>query len=113
MVASPERAWRRRPLRETNRRRDEMNGGGAFGRELSRKAFVKGVGAMVVGVGVAGAGTARAAESPFASNGPYDPAQVDTWLTIHPDNTVSIKTGRTELGQGTSVGMSMIAAEEL
>ena len=42
-------------------------------KEFSRKSFLKGGGAMVVGFSLAGgglAGTAVAAESPFASNGP-------------------------------------------
>jgi nicotinate dehydrogenase subunit B len=85
-------------------------------KEFSRRSFVKGGGALVVGFSVVGAGVAAkagAAESPFASNGPYDPRQVDSWLAIHSDNTVSLRTGRVELGQGTSLGLSMIAAEEL
>jgi len=84
-------------------------------RELSRKSFVKGGGALVVGLGLAAgaAGRAQAAESPFASNGSFDPGQVDTFLTIHADNTATIKTGRVELGQGSTTGMIVLAAEEL
>ena len=48
-----------------------------------------------------------------ASNAPYDPNAIDSWVTIHCDNTATIKTGRVELGQGTSLGLLMIAAEEL
>ena len=84
--------------------------------EFSRKSFVKGGGALVVGFSFAGAGLARtsaAAESPFASSGPPDPGLIDSWLTVHADNTVSVLSGAIELGQGTSVGMSLIAAEEL
>src|SRR5262245_30976292 len=91
-----------------------MGTGATLTRELSRRSFLQGTGALVVAIGTGAlTGKAAAADSPFASNGPYDPAQVDTWIAVHADNTVSIKTGRTELGQGTSVGMSMIAAEEL
>ena len=84
-------------------------------KDLSRKSFLKGGGALIVGFSSLGAlaGTAQAADSPFASNAPYDPNAIDSWVTIHGDNTATIKTGRVELGQGTSLGLLMIAAEEL
>src|SRR5262245_27884096 len=85
-------------------------------KELSRKSFVKGGGAMIVGLSVAGAGVAgkaHAAESPFASNGPFDLNAVDTFVTIHADNTGSIKSGRVEMGQFSNMGLVLIAAEEL
>ena len=71
---------------------------GLLHKEFSRRSFVKGGGALVVGFGLAGAGVggkAQAAESPYASNGPFDPNVIDSWITVHADNTVSIKTGRT------------------
>jgi len=85
-------------------------------KEFSRKSFLKGGGAMVVGFSLAGAefaGKAQAAESPFASNGSPDLGQVDTFIAIHADNTATIKTGRVELGQGSTTGMLVLAAEEL
>jgi CO/xanthine dehydrogenase Mo-binding subunit len=85
-------------------------------KEFSRTTFVKGGGMMFVGMSVAGAGlvgTAQAADSPFASNGPPDLQDVDSFIAIHSDNTVSVKTGRVELGQGSNMGLMMIAAEEL
>jgi hypothetical protein len=52
-------------------------------RELSRKSFVKGGGALVVGFSMLGAGlagkAAEAAEDPYASNGPFDQGLVDSW----------------------------------
>jgi CO/xanthine dehydrogenase Mo-binding subunit len=89
---------------------------GVTHREFSRKTFVKGGGAMFVGLAVGGAavaGKAQAADSPFASNGPPDPQTVDAFIVVHSDNTVSVKTGRVELGQGSNTGLMMIAAEEL
>jgi CO/xanthine dehydrogenase Mo-binding subunit len=85
-------------------------------KEFSRTTFVKGGGALIVGIAAAGslgARSASAAEDPYASNGPYDARQLDTWLAVHADNTVSVKSGKVELGQGTSTGLLMIAAEEL
>ena len=85
-------------------------------REFSRKAFLKGGGALVVGVslaGTVGSGTARAAGSPFASNGSPSLDQVDSFVAVHADNTASILTGRVELGQGSATGLLLVAAEEL
>jgi nicotinate dehydrogenase subunit B len=86
-------------------------------KEFSRTAFVKGGGAMVVGFSMLGAGVgakaAKAAEDPYASNGPYDLQAIDSWLSINADNTVTLKPGKVELGQGSLTGFLMIAAEEL
>ena len=45
-------------------------------KEFSRKTFVKGGGALIVGMSVVGAGVgakaAKAADDPYASNGPFD-----------------------------------------
>jgi nicotinate dehydrogenase subunit B len=87
-------------------------------KEFSRKAFLKGGGALVVGFSMAGPllapGNARAADgSTFDSYGPFDPRQVDSWLIIHADNTASVKLGKVELGQGSTTGLLMVAAEEL
>ena len=85
-------------------------------KEFSRKTFIKGSGALIVGFSMAGVGAkaAKAADSPFASNGAsLDLTQVDSWLTIHADNTATIRSGIVELGQGSSTGIMMVAAEEL
>ncbi|HWE80368.1 MAG TPA: molybdopterin cofactor-binding domain-containing protein, partial [Gaiellaceae bacterium] len=87
----------------------------AGGRELSRRAFVKGGGALVAGLGLAGSlrsGSARAAD-PFASDGPAPAGEADSFIAIHADNTASVITGRVELGQGTSTGLLLLVAEEL
>jgi nicotinate dehydrogenase subunit B len=85
-------------------------------KEFSRTAFVKGGGALVVGfsmLGAATAGKANAAIDPFESLGPHDQGSVDSWIVINADNSVTLKSGKVELGQGTSTGLLMIAAEEL
>ena len=55
-------------------------------KEFSRKAFVKGGGALIVAFSTFGAavtGKAQAADSPYASNGPGDMYQLDAWLSVH------------------------------
>ena len=41
------------------------------------------------------------------------PNAVDSFLTIHADNTASLRSGRIELGQGSTTGLMILAAEEL
>jgi CO/xanthine dehydrogenase Mo-binding subunit len=84
-------------------------------KEFSRKTFVKGGGALIVGLSFAGAaGKAQAGVvDAFASPGPADPNSVDSFITIHADNTASLNSGRINLGQGAIMGLMLIAAEEL
>jgi CO/xanthine dehydrogenase Mo-binding subunit len=92
-------------------------------KELSRRSFLRKGGSFVVGVSIAGsaAGVAGAANNPKATvgshtgalAGPPDPTQVDSWLQINPDNTVTLFHGWVELGQGSPTAIRMIAAEEL
>jgi nicotinate dehydrogenase subunit B len=84
-------------------------------REFSRKEFVKGGGALIVGFSVLGSsfvGKASAVDDPYASNG-LDQYQIDSWITIHADNTATIKTGGIRQGTGSDTGLLMIAGEEL
>ena len=92
--------------------------------ELSRRTFLKGSGALIVGfstlAAAAGAKAASVAEpAPVAAShtgavpGPLDLSQLDTWIAVHADNTVTVYGGKLELGQGTTTGLRQIAAEEL
>ncbi len=45
--------------------------------------------------------------------GPPDPEQIDSWIAIHQDNTVTVYIGFAELGQGCSTALLQVAAEEL
>jgi nicotinate dehydrogenase subunit B len=84
-------------------------------KEFSRRAFVRGGGALIVGWSVAGAGVAgnaAAADSPYASNG-VDQYSIDSWITIHSDNSATIRSGGIKQGTGSDTGLLMIAGEEL
>ena len=84
-------------------------------REFSRTSFVKAGGALIVGFSVLGAGVAgkAAADDQFASFGPANSNAIDSWLVVNADNTISVKLGKVELGQGSMTGLLMVAAEEL
>jgi CO/xanthine dehydrogenase Mo-binding subunit len=91
-------------------------------KEFSRKSFVKGGSALVVGFSLAGSVAGKAVGvtnqpagnvNPFASPGPGDPNAVDSFITIFPDNTAALRGGRIELGQGSTTALLVVAAEEL
>jgi nicotinate dehydrogenase subunit B len=84
-------------------------------REFSRTSFVKAGGALIVGFSVLGAAVAgkAAADDQFASFGPANSSSIDSWLVVNADNTISVKLGKVELGQGSMTGLLMVAAEEL
>ena len=76
---------------------------------LSRRSFVKGGGALVVGFASRLAG--RGAFAPALPTTDLD--AVDSFIAVHADGTASVKTGRVELGQGTTTGLLLVVAEEL
>jgi len=99
-------------------------------KSFSRKSFVKGGGALVIGFSAAGAlvGNAKAdqivppiadhpSEGTFQERGPQDYLpnlqSIDSWITLNADNTVTVTHGETELGHGTPTGILMIVAEEM
>lgn len=84
-----------------------------FGATLSRGKFVKGAGALVVGLSVPVSLTAGA-RAAVQSKNEVDPAQLSGWLTINPDGTIVMRTGKVEMGQGSaSTAYAQIVAEEL
>src|SRR5215831_3668991 len=86
-----------------------------LGPTLSRRQFIKAGGIMVVGFSIAGpellkADTAKAT----AFKNSLDPSLGSSWIEIHPDNTVLIRTGKSDFGQGsTFTAYRQIVAEEL
>jgi nicotinate dehydrogenase subunit B len=76
---------------------------------IDRREFIKASGALVVGfsmLGSAGAQTLRAPKSVAKE-------AVDSWLTISPDNRVTVYCGKVDLGTGTRTALAQLAAEEL
>jgi nicotinate dehydrogenase subunit B len=83
---------------------------------FTRRSFLKGSGALVVGFSLAGstvAGKATAAATRGDVAGPPDPNRIDSWLQINADNTATVYVGKVELGQGSPTALLQIAAEEL
>ncbi len=88
-------------------------------KEFSRKSFVKGGGALIVGFSIAGSALAGKASAAFpaapATPAGYNPDlnQVDSWITIGADETVTLKTSQIEVGNGITTGFLQVLAEEL
>jgi len=85
------------------------------GPTLSRRQFVKTGGALVVGFSLAGPKFLKAAtETVGAMKNSLDPTLVNSWIEIHPDNTILIRTGKNDFGQGTTyTAYRQIVADEL
>src|ERR1700756_3839576 len=86
-----------------------------FGPTLSRRQFVKAGGALVVGFSLIGPEVLKADTAKAATlKNSLDPTLPSSWIEIHPDNTVLIRTGKSDFGQGsTFTAYRQIVAEEL
>lgn len=84
----------------------------------TRRSFVKAMGGLVVAINLpieldkVGALAASTGPNPF---GPVtvDQSQIGSWLAVAKDGTVTIYTGKVELGTGTLTATRQIVAEEL
>src|SRR5499426_1463227 len=78
--------------------------------DFTRRQFLKGTGALIVSFNLfppldLWAQTTEA--------GAPDPTQLDSWIAVHQDGTVTIFTSKVELGTGIETALAQIAAEEL
>jgi len=85
--------------------------GTAFAPTLSRRQFIKAGGILVVGFSFAGPELLKG-DTTFKNS--LDPTLPSSWIEIHPDNTILIRTGKSDFGQGsTFTAYRQIVAEEL
>ena len=86
-----------------------------FGPTLSRRQFIKAGGVLVVGFSFVGPELLKGdTAKPAAFKNSLDPTIPSSWIEIHPDNTVLIRTGKSDFGQGsTFTAYRQIVAEEL
>ena len=87
---------------------------------LARREFLKTTtGALVVGLGASQVTLAQVQTGGTSvwergvKSGPPDPAEVDSYLAVHPNNTATLFAGYVDLGQGGPTALRQIAAEEL
>lgn len=83
--------------------------------ELSRRRFLQGTGGgIVVAFSLSGPSAAQDEEEEEPLPGSLeDNSNLDTWLRINADGTVTVTTGKAELGQGIMTAVAQVAAEEL
>src|SRR5215467_12684611 len=81
----------------------------------SRRDVLKGTGALIIGVSaVHMTAPLGVAQGPFDTRASHvDPQQLDAWLAIAADGTVTAYTGKCELGQGMLTAQTQLVAEEL
>jgi CO/xanthine dehydrogenase Mo-binding subunit len=94
---------------------------------ITRRNLLLGTGALVVSFSLADQAFAQEgelnvpakAQEPAPAKGPVlpgslaDTPSLDAWIRIDADNSVTVYTGKAELGQGTKTSLRQIAAEEL
>ena len=78
---------------------------------FSRRDFLKGTGALIVGFSAAGTPRQLAAQNPAPRVAPLD--QVDSWIAVAQDGSVTAYSGKCDFGQGFGTVQVQLVAEEL
>src|ERR1700680_3863755 len=85
-----------------------------FGAALTRRNFVKAGGALFVGFGIVGVDGLKNSAKAATTRNSLDATLAESWIEIHPDNTILIRTGKSDFGQSTTfTAYRQIVAEEL
>jgi len=81
----------------------------------SRRVFLKRSGALIVSFGSSALVERLAlAQGPFGTRMSHvDPRQLDSWIAVNADGSVTARTGKCELGQGIYTAQLQLIAEEL
>src|SRR6185369_3789448 len=81
--------------------------------ELSRREFLKGTGALIVSFNLFPPASLVYGQARAATGGEPDPTQLDSWIAIGADGSITVFTSKVELGTGIETALAQIAAEEL
>ena len=81
--------------------------------QITRRAFIKGSGMIIVGFSLAGPMAAARAQTAGTPGKTVAGDEVDAFLAIGKDGTVTVFTGKVDLGTGTATALPQIVAEEL
>ena len=82
-------------------------------KSISRRDLLKSTGVLIVGFSFFGNVTGVLAQGDGLSVDGMDPTVLDSWLAISKDGTVTVFTGKVELGTGVVTALAQIVAEEL
>ena len=79
--------------------------------ELNRRQFLKTTGALIVGFNLFPTPSVLA-QSMVEPATEADPTQLDSWLAIATDGTVTVYSGKVDLGTGVETALAQIVAED-
>jgi nicotinate dehydrogenase subunit B len=82
-------------------------------KSISRRDILKSTGVLIVGFSFFGGAAKVLAQGSGLSVDGMDPTVLDSWLAISKDGTVTVFTGKVELGTGVVTALAQIVAEEL
>jgi nicotinate dehydrogenase subunit B len=82
-------------------------------KSISRRDLLKSTGVLIVGFSFFGTASRVLAQGEGLSVDGMDPTVLDSWLAISKDGTVTVFTGKVELGTGVVTALAQIVAEEL
>jgi nicotinate dehydrogenase subunit B len=82
-------------------------------KSISRRDILKSTGVLIVGFSFFGTATRVLAQGEGLSVDGMDPTVLDSWMAISKDGTVTVFTGKVELGTGVVTALAQIVAEEL
>lgn len=84
-----------------------------FGAKLTRRGLLKAGGSLAVGFSLMRGGAIAAAPAETAAN-TLDATRPSSWIEIHADNTITMRNGKPDFGQGTPyTAFRQIVADEL
>ena len=81
--------------------------------ELSRRQFLKGTGALIVSFNLFPSLSPVFGQTTVGPGIDADPTSLDSWLAIATDGTVTVFSGKVDLGTGVETALAQIVAEEL
>jgi CO/xanthine dehydrogenase Mo-binding subunit len=82
-------------------------------KSISRRDILKSTGVLIVGFSFFGGASRALAQGDGLSVDGMDPTVLDSWMAISKDGTVTVFTGKVELGTGVVTALAQIVAEEL
>jgi CO/xanthine dehydrogenase Mo-binding subunit len=80
---------------------------------LNRRQFLKTTGALIVSFNLFPPASYVYGQATGGGEGLPDPTQLDSWIAIGQDGSVTVFTSKVELGTGVETALAQIAAEEL
>ena len=84
---------------------------------VSRRSFLKGLGvtsgSLVIGASLAGCSQEQASKTAAVTEAPVTTSELNVFVSVSSDNSVSIICSRSEMGQGVRTSLPQIVADEL